>query len=163
MPEFRRYAATVAVFATILYGALLIAVFGVIALFANLEVIPSLFGPLAGPVAAGASVVFVLAMLLELGLRIPDRQQSVRVLRALVIGFGAYVAYALVGGLASLIGSRDPILGLLFAADAVSSPFAISAGIIALVIALLYMLVLASHLRDRGRPRWPWEEDDDDR
>jgi hypothetical protein len=163
VPGFRRYAATVAVFATGLYLALVIAVFGVISLLAGIEVVADpRAGLLTGPIAAAAATLLVLAGLLAIALRIPEEQQRVGILRALAIGAGAYLAYAFFGALAVLFGRADPLAALFFLGTTLIGPFAVAAGLIAFLIAVFYMLVLASRVAERGRPKWPWEKHDDE-
>jgi hypothetical protein len=161
VPNFRKYAATVAVFATGLYLALLIAVFGVVSLLAGVEVIgDARAGQWPGPVASAAATLLVLGCLLLIALRVPEARQRVAPLTALGVGVAAYLVWALFAGFSFLIGRGDPLGALIFFAGLLSGPFAITAGAIAFVIALLFMLVLASRVRDRGRPLWPWEKDD---
>jgi len=163
VPGFRKYAATVAVFASGLYLALLIAVFGVVALLADIQVIADPHaGELAGPIATAAATLLVIGCLLLIALRVPEARQRVAPLTALAIGVGAYLAWALFAGVVFLLGRSDPVGALIFFGGILLGPFAISAGIIAFVIALLYMLVLASRVADRGRPRWPWEDPGDE-
>ena len=50
---------------------------------------------------------------------------------------------------------------LIFLGGLMTGPFAIVVGVVAFVIAMLFMLVLASRVADRGRPKWPWERDDE--
>ena len=159
-PGFRRYAATVAVFATALFVALVIAVFGVISLLENRPVIAHA-GELVGPVAVTAATLLVCGCLLLRALRIPESRQRIAPLTALAVGVAAYFAYALFGAGADLMGV-DPVDALTFLGVQLLSPFALAVGVIAFVITVLYMLVLASRLEQRGRPLWPWEKDDDE-
>jgi len=162
VPRFRRYAAAVAAFATALFVALVIAVFGVVSLLTGEQVIGDPHaGELVGPVAVTAATLLVLGCLLLRALRIPEPRQRVAPLTALAIGVGAYFAYALVGAIAYLMGA-DPVGALTFFGGLLIGPYAPAVGAIAFVIALLYMLVLASRVADHGRPLWPWEKDDDD-
>jgi hypothetical protein len=163
VPNFRKYAATVAVFATGLYLALLIAVFGVVSLLAGVEVIgDARAGQWPGPVASAAATLLVLGCLLLIALRVPEARQRVAPLTALGVGVAAYLVWALFAGFSFLIGRGDPLGALIFFGGLLTGPFAMTAGIIAFVVALLYMLVLASRVADRGRPRWPWENEDDE-
>lgn len=162
MPGFRKYAATVAVFASGLYLALLIAAFGVISLLAGVEVIADpRAGELAGPLATAAATAVVIGCLLPIALRIPESRQRIAPLTAFGIGVAAYLAWALFAALAFLFGRGDPVGALIFFGDLLAGPFAITAGVTAVVIVLLFMLVLASRVGDRGRPRWPWEKEED--
>jgi len=162
MQGFRKYAATVAVFASGLYLALVIAVFGMISLLADIEVIADpRAGALTGPVATAAATLVVIGCLLLIALRIPESRQRISALAALGIGVGAYLAWALFAAIAFLFTSGDPVGALIFFGTLLTGPFAVASGIIAFVVALLYMLVLASRVADKGRPRWPWENDHD--
>jgi hypothetical protein len=163
VPGFRKYAATVAVFAAGLYLAVVIAAFGVISLLAGVEVVADpRAGELAGPVATAAATAFVIGCLLLIALRVPASRQRVAPLTALGIGVGAYAAWALFAALAVLLGRGDAVGALILFARLLAGPFAIAVGIAAAIVALLYMLVLASRIGERGRPRWPWERDDDE-
>lgn len=161
MPGFRKYAATVAVFAAVLYFALIIAAFGMISLLASLPVIGDPHaGELVGPVAVAASGLLLFGCLLGIALRIPEDRQRIAPLTALGIGLGAYAAYSFVGAIAYFV-THDALGALIFLGGLMTGPFAIVVGIVALVIAMLYMLLLASRVGDRGRPKWPWEGDDE--
>jgi hypothetical protein len=163
MPGFRKYAATVAMFASGLYLALVIAVFGMISLLTGIEVIADpRAGQLAGPVATAAATLWVIGCLLLIALRIPEPRQRISPLAALGIGAGAYLAWALFAAIAFLFGRGDAVGALIFFGGLLRGPFAAASGIIAFVIALLFMLVLASRVADRGRPRWPWEKEEDE-
>lgn len=141
MLSYRRYASAVAVFATALYLALLVAVFGLIALATGREPVSG-DGPLLGPIAAAAAVAVVLAVLLLAALRTPREHVRGSALRPLVAGIGAYLAYAVF---------TFGFLGW----------YAVAAGLIALVVVLLFQLVIGARFDVRGRPRWPWENDDE--
>lgn len=163
MDEFRKYAAMMAMFAGGLYVALLVASFGVIALGFNIDVIADRSaGPLVGPVMAIVAVAVVFFSLLELGLRVPEAKQRIAFGRALLIGIGAYALYAISGGILVAIGDKDPLRFVFFTGEELLSPFSIVVGAWALIIALLYMLILAGRVRSHGTPKWPWEKDDDE-
>ena len=163
MRDFRRYSAAVAVFATVLYAALVIAVFGLISLYTDRDVITNgSVGPVVGPVMTGCSVLLVLACFLWIALRVPEDRQRIEPGTALLIGVVAYLAFCVVGGFLVGIASTDPFAFIGFFGDQLISPFAISVGILAFIVAVLFMLVLASRVGNKGRPRWPWEKRDDD-
>ncbi len=163
MPGFRKYAATVAVFATVLFAALVIAVFGVISLLAGIDVVGNPHaGVLVGPVATAAATLLVLGCLLAIALRVPEARQRIAPLVAVGIAAGAYLAYGVFGGIAFLFGGGDLLGSLIFLGGLLIGPFAPAVGVIAFVVAMLFMLVLASRLADRGRPEWPWEKHDDE-
>lgn len=161
MPGFRKYAATVAVFAAVLFAALIIALFGVISLLADVPVIGDPHaGELVGPIAVAAATLLLFGCLLAIALRIPEDRQRIAPLTAFGIGVGAYLAYSFLGAIAYFFG-RDALGALIFLGGVLTGPFAITVGIVAFVVTLLFMLVLASRVADRGRPKWPWEKDED--
>ena len=164
MREERAYAAIVAAFAAFLYLAIVVAAFGLISLATNTEVIadPSV-GPIVGPVMTGAATLTVFAFLLSLGLRVPADKQRVMPGVALGVGFGAYFVFAAAGGIAGAAGDpSQPFHYFLFTFAQLGSWYAITAGIAAFLVTLLYQLVLVGRFRQRGRPRWPWENPDDE-
>jgi hypothetical protein len=163
VPGFRKYAATVAVFATGLFLALIIAAFGMISLLAGVDVIADPHaGQLVGPVAVAGATALLIGCLLAIALRVPEERQRIAPLTALAIAVGAYLAYALVGAIAYFFAGADAVAALLFLGDQLTGPFGIAVAVIAFVITVLFMLVLASRIADRGRPRWPWENHDDE-
>ena len=117
-------------------------------------------GELVGPVAVAASTLFLFGCLLRRALRVPPRQQRIAPLTALAIGLGAYLLYAVAGAIAYLA-TGDAVGTLIFFGGLLIRPFSVAVGVLAFVIALLFMLVLASRVAERGRPQWPWERDDD--
>jgi len=161
MREFRQYASVVAAFATVFYLALLVAGFGMLSLLLNRDVISDPHaGPVAGPVMTGVSVAIVLACLLSIALRVPKEKQRVSPQTALLVGFGAYFFFAVAGGVLLGAGRGDPFGFVVALGTQLLSPFALAAGVLAFAVVLIYMIVIASHVGDRGRPRWPWEKHD---
>lgn len=162
MSEFRRYAAVVAAFAGALYLALLVAGFGMLSLLLNRDVIDDPdAGPIAGPVMAGVSVAIVFGCMLVIALRVPKDKQRVAPVTAFLVGLAAYFFFAVAGGVLLGAGRGDPLGFVLSLGTQLLSPFAFAAGALAFVVLLLYMIVIASQVGDRGRPRWPWEKHDD--
>ena len=162
MRDDRAYAAIVAVFAAFLYLAFVVATFGLISLATDTEVIrdPSA-GPLVGPVMTGAAVLAFFAFLLGIGTRVPGDQQRIAPGIALGVGLACYLVFAVAGGVAGAAGDPSKLLHfVLFAAQQLASWYAISVGIAAALVTLLYQLVLVGRFQQRGRPRWPWERDD---
>ena len=158
MRDYQKYATTVALFATVLYAALLVAAFGLISLAGNLDVIADRsVGPLVGPSMAGATVILVFVMLLVLGVNTPPDKQRVAVGFAVVTGIAAYGLFVLVGAILIAVGAADPVGALIFGAGMLASPFALMVGGLAFVVALVYSILLASHYGENGRPLWPWE------
>ncbi|MGH1525688.1 DUF6121 family protein [Leifsonia sp. L25] len=98
MREERSYAIVVACFAAGLYLAVLVAVFGLISLGTDTEVIPDpSAGPLVGPVMTGVAVAVLLVLLILTGIRVPGDQQRIAPLSALGAGVACYLAYCLAG------------------------------------------------------------------
>jgi len=157
--DFRRYAATLAAFATVLYGALLIAALGVLSVLLERDVIddPNA-GILAGPIAVAVAVAVVFAGLLVRALRVPPHRHDIAIGVALLLGLGSYLGYAVGGGV--VVGIADPYEVGPFVVQQLIGPFAAAAGILSLLVVLLDMIVLASRVDQRGRPRWPWEKRD---
>ena len=163
MREERAYAIVVACFAAGLYLAVLVAAFGLISLGTDTEVIPDRSaGPLVGPIMAGVAVAVLLVLLIRTGTRVPGDQQRIAPLNALGAGLACYLAYCLTGGVAGALATGDLLHFALFAAGQLASLYAIAVGVAAVVVMLLYQLVLVGRFRQRGRPRWPWEQPDDE-
>jgi predicted RND superfamily exporter protein len=160
----RAYATVVACFAAGLYLALLVAAFGLISLATNTEVIadPSV-GTLVGPVMAGAAVVMLLVFLISLGRRVPAERQRISPGVAFGVAVACYFVFVAAGGVAGAAGDpSQPFRYFLFAFAQLGSVYSIVTGILAFVVTLLYQLVLVGRFRQRGRPRWPWERDEDE-
>jgi len=163
MREERAYAIVVACFAAGLYLAVLVAAFGLISLGTDTEVIPDRSaGPLVGPIMTGVAVAVLLVLLIRTGIRVPGEQQRIAPLTALGAGLACYLAYCLTGGVAGALATGDLLHFALFAAGQLASLYAIAVGVAAVVVMLLYQLVLVGRFRQRGRPRWPWEQPDDE-
>ena len=165
MREEKRYATIVAFFAGGLYLALVIAVFGMVSLGTDTEVVTDpTAGPLVGPVMIGAAVVVLLVALILIGIRVPADRQRIAPGIALAVGAGCWLAYVVAAAIAELAGDpADAVHAILFAASQLWSWYALAAGVTAFVVVLLYQLVLVGRFRQRGRPRWPWEGDRRDR
>lgn len=154
--DLRRYAATLAVFATVLYVALLIAALGVLSVLLNRDVIDDAdAGPLAGPIACAFAAAVVFVALLVRALR-REHEHDLALGTALLLGIGSYLAYAVGGGF--VVAIADPYRFLPFLVTQLIGPFAAAAGVLAFVVVLLDMIVLASRVGEHGRPRWPWEK-----
>jgi hypothetical protein len=164
MRDDRAYAVVVAAFATFLYLALVVAAFGLISLATNTEVIADpTVGTLVGPIMTGAATLTVFAFLISIGTRAPADQQRIMPLIALAVGFAAYFVFAAAGGIAGAVGApSQPLHYFLFFFAQLGSWYSFTVGVAALFVALLYQLVLVGRFRQRGRPRWPWESDDDE-
>ena len=162
MHEERRYAAVVAVFATILYLACVVAAFGLISLYTNRDVISEAdAGPLIGPVMTAVATLALFGGLLWIGLRAPAEKQRLSPLAAIGVGVWCYLLFVFVGSVLYSFGSQVQSPFLTFWFGNAASPFAITTGIVAFVVVLAYQLVLIGRVRQRGRPLWPWEHKDD--
>ena len=163
MQNFPRYAATVAVFATVLYAALVIAAFGLISLYTDRDVIDDpTVGPVVGPVMTGVAVLIVFVTLLGIALGVREENQRISLGVAFLVGFGAYFFFAVAGAILVGAGTGDPFGFISFLARQLLSPFGAAAGVLAFIIAILFMWVLASRVGNKGRPRWPWEKHEDE-
>jgi hypothetical protein len=163
MREFRRYSAAIAVFAAVLYAALVIAIFGLISLYTDRDVISdSSVGPVVGPVMTASSVLLMLFWMLRIALRVPETEQRIAPGRALLLAVVCYLLFCAVGGFLVGLAAGDPIAFIGFFGRQLTSPFAIAVGILAFIVCILFMLVLASRVGNKGRPRWPWENREDD-
>lgn len=158
MGNFRRYASTVAIFAVVLYVALIIGVFGQISLWTGRDVIPEHGTALVlGPAMVTVAALILLAALLLRALRIPAKHQSISIGGAILIGLICLAGYIVVGSIAFASAHGGLVAGTLFAGENLLSPFGLSVGLLAAIVAFLDMLVLSSHVGENGRPRWPWE------
>jgi hypothetical protein len=158
MRDYQKYATTVAVFAAVLYAALLVASFGMISLFTDLEVIndPDV-GSLVGPVMTVAAVLLVFTTMLFLGVRTPPEQQRIVIGYAIGSGFAAIAAFVVTGALLHT-GEEGVLFNLLsLPADVLRGPFAWTVGILAFIVTVAYSWLLAARFTERGRPLWPWE------
>ncbi|NUU06989.1 hypothetical protein [Leifsonia sp. C5G2] len=164
MRDDRTYATVIAFFAAGLYLALIVAAFGLVSLATDTEVVADpAMGPLVGPVMVGAATLMLLVFLIVLGTRVPADRQRVSPGVALGVGVACYAVYAAAGAVAgSLADPGGPLRYVLFAFAQLGGWPAITAGIAAFVVTLLFQLVLVGRFRQRGRPRWPWERDDDE-
>jgi hypothetical protein len=158
MRDYQKYATIVALFATVLYSALVVAALGLISLATNQEVVPEAdAGPLVGPSMAGSAVVLVFVMLLILGVGSPAARDRVAVGWAFLTGLGAFLVFIFVGAALYAIGTGQLVQLLIFAAAQLPSPFAWATGILAVIVTLVYSWILAARVGEHGRPLWPWE------
>ncbi|TFD15313.1 hypothetical protein E3T26_07385 [Cryobacterium sp. TMT1-21] len=162
MRDYQKYATIVAVFAAVLYAALVVAAFGMISLLTNRDVIidPNA-GLLVGPSMTAAASLVVFLLMLLLGLRSRPENQRIAVGYALGTGFAAFAAFVLVGTILFALNAGLPADSIAFAGSVLLGPFAATAGIIGFIVTLVYSMVLASRMPERGRPLWPWERRDD--
>lgn len=161
MRDDRTYATVIAFFAAGLYAALVIAAFGLISLATDTDVVPDPgIGPIVGPVMVVAATLMLLVFLIALGTRVPAERQRVSPGAAFGVGVACYAVFIAAGGIAGSLGDPgDPLNYFLFAFAQLGRWPAITAGVAAFAVTLLYQLVLVGRFRQRGRPRWPWERD----
>lgn len=155
----RRYASIVAVFAVVLFLALVIAASGIISLYADREVLTERdAGPLIAPVMFAVATAALYTQLVSLGLR-----RGSIIVNSVVIAIVCYFFFLLSGSTLYSLGKGQPLLGLLFFGSNALGPFAIAVLAIAFVVALAFLLLLS--YRDSGgaarTPRWWWENRDD--
>lgn len=160
---------TLAIFAAVLYFALVVCAFGFLSLLTDTDVVSQAdAGPLVGPTATGSAVVTVLLYLLGIGRRYErDLHEAIAASigdpvrlplgRAVLIGVVSYVVYVLVGAFAYSIATAQLFSMVLFAAGSALSGYAIAVGVLAAAISVTYMLVLGSGGEHPARPLWPWE------
>ncbi|TDP99103.1 MULTISPECIES: DUF6121 family protein [unclassified Leifsonia] len=164
MRDERVYATVVAFFATGLYLALVVAAFGLVSLATDSDVVADpAVGPLVGPVMVVASAVMLLVFLIVLGTRVPAERQRVSPGVAFGVAVACYAVFIAAGGIAGAAGDpNDPFHYFLFAFAQLLRWPAITIAVLAFAVTLLYQLVLVGRFRQRGRPRWPWEGDDEE-
>ncbi|MDI2098526.1 DUF6121 family protein [Ruicaihuangia caeni] len=162
MDPYRRYAGFLAVFAVVLHVAIVVAAFGLISLYSGTDPIsdPDV-GRIVGPLMVGLSAVVLLVFLMINGMNTPADQQRLSVPFAFAMGIAAIAVYVLVGGLLTATGTGEPLAFVLFVGATLISPYAITVGLSAFVITVLYQWVLTLRIDRTGRPRWPWENPDD--
>lgn len=175
--EYQRYALVLAFFALGLYVALVVASLGMLSLFLNREVVAQTdAGPLVGPAMVGASA---LALLLCMWAGVGSARGAMRtvpVVFAVLAALLSYLFYGIGGGLFYGFGigaevavpgevtissgapGSEPVTGLIFWGEQLSSPFAFAAGAWAGVVAIVYFLLLIWRAHGGQRPRWPWEK-----
>lgn len=155
----RRHAVVIALACGVLYLALLVACFGLASLATATDVVsePHLSG-LVGPSMAGVAVLVLTVMLV---LRAPrDEDDWVDWGYSLLTGVAAMVAYivtAFVG--ATLDKGLDE--GVHFGSMTILGGYDVIVGLLGVLVALLYSLIIARRYDERGRPRWTWEDEFD--
>jgi hypothetical protein len=158
MRDYQKYASVLAVFATVLFAALVVAGFGMVSLATNLDVIADdAVGPLVGPTMTAMAILLVLVLQIVHGISTPPDKQRVAVGFAVGVGVAAYGLFLLTGAVLVAAGDGDIFGGVVFAGSLLASPFALTLGVLAAVVALVYSILLASHYGENGRPLWPWE------
>ncbi|MET4780456.1 DUF6121 family protein [Glaciihabitans sp. UYNi722] len=160
----RRYASIIAVFATVLYLALIICSAGFIGLIGNREVLAERdAGPLVAPAMFLVASATLFAQLLNVGLRV-GRRTGFLIVRSLVIAIVTSILYLLVGANLYALSSGRTVPGIIFFGNNAFTPVTLSVAVFAFLIAVAYQSLL--NYRDRGgagtTPRWSWEKKDGD-
>lgn len=147
----------IAVLTAVAWVAVVVALFGFIYLLTGLAVVPfAAAGPLLGPVT-------VLAAAVVLGLL------CVRIVRAatppgqtfLGAAAGVYLTLLLVGTLLFIVLAAEPDALLVYPLTAATSPFTVTAALLAGAAGLAARAIGRSDRTGGNRPRWPWEEPGD--
>jgi hypothetical protein len=134
--------------------ALVVAIWGILALLTNGEVIVQAdAGPLLGPVMVAAGAVALLLLVLRI-----MRRAEPPVLAFFGTAAAVYLVMLVVGGIGYAL-IRGQVLWLLTFPLAYSvSPFVLAAALLAGLSAVLARSIGRAELRGAARPRWPWED-----
>lgn len=139
----------VAVMVTVLYGAILLALDGILSLLVDLDVIAEPdAGPLVGPIMAVVALAIVFVSVLG-GLRPTSARPAIPVARAIVTAVLVYLLGPLAGAVVYTAGQEQLLTGLLFFARYLASPFVIASAVLALVPILLLPLIGVARSRAR--------------
>lgn len=149
-------------FAVVLYAALVVAGWGFTSLLTNTEVITDkTIGPIVAPVALGVSAVvllFLLAGPARRSLAAHTLGGSRGLGTAVIVGLVQVAVYLLAGGAAVILDTGRPLAFLLFIGEQAPTPYVL----VVLAAAVLATLGFSLTLARRERPRWPWENDDEE-
>src|SRR4051812_24096826 len=136
------------------WGAVVVAANGLLSLATGLEPDPlKNAGPLVVPVAVVAALIALLVRLL----RARDRTAWL----PLECGVLVYLVLVIVGSIVYWLVRGQLADALLWLATAAASPFTIMDALLAVLAGLIMLLVLRAQAAGAGRPRWPWERNDD--
>ncbi len=133
----------------VLYGAILLAVDGLVSLLANREVIrEDDAGPLVGPIMAVAAVSVVFVSTLA-GLRPNFGRTRRTAVRAVVTGIVVYALGPIVGAIVYSLGHKQELSGPGFFVEYLGSPFVVASAAVAFLTLLLLPLIAKarSHAR----------------
>lgn len=133
----------------VLYGAILLAVDGLISLIGDRDVIVEEdAGPLVGPIMAFSALCVVFLSVLA-GLRPVSGRMPIPFGRAMTTGFAVYLIGPAVGAIVYLFGQEQVLTGLDFFVRYLLSPFVLAATILAIITIL--MLPVISLARSQAR------------
>lgn len=138
--------------------AVVIAVWGILSLLLNLDVIPQGdAGPLLGPVMVLVAAVALLLLVLRI-VRTGERPGIAFFGTAAAV----YLVLLIVGGVGYAL-IRAQLFWLIgYPLGAGSSPFIVVAALLAGIAALLSSAIGRAEVRGAERPRWPWEKPSDE-
>lgn len=153
-PPDRRAGAAIGVLATAAWVAAVVAANGFISLFTGLEVVPVAgAGPLAEPIGVALAAVLI----------------AIRASRSTTASTLLPVECLLVGYLVPLLGAGFVALvsggveaAILLVGRTALTPFPITAALLAGATGLVVLLLVRARDAGAGRPRWPWERDDEE-
>jgi hypothetical protein len=138
--------------------ALVIAVWGILSLLLDLDVIPQGdAGPLLGPIMVACAAIVLLLLVLRV----------VRTGETAGIAFfgtaaAVYLVLLFVGGVGYAL-IRAQLFWLIgYPLGAGTSPFLVAAALLAGIAALLARAIGGAEQRGTPRPRWPWENPSDE-
>lgn len=122
---------------TVLYGAILVAVYGFISLIFDQDVISEPdAGPLIGPIMAVVALAIVFSSVLG-GQRPEPGRPRIPVARALGTATSVYLLGPMFGSVVYAFGQNELLTAVLFFAHYLASPFVIASAVVALVAILL--------------------------
>lgn len=134
---------------TVLYGAILLALDGILSLLVDQDVISEPdAGPLVGPIMAIAALAVVFVSVLG-GLRPTAGPPRVPVARAVTTAALVYLLGPLAGAIVYSAGQDQLLTALLFFAHYLASPFVIASALLALVPIVLLPLIGVAQSRAR--------------
>ncbi len=134
---------------TVLYGAILLAVDGILSLIVDRDVIAeSDAGPLVGPIMAVVALAIVFVSVLG-GLRPTSGRPVIPLARAVTTAALVYLLGPLAGAIVYTAGQDQLLTGLLFFARYLASPFVIASALLALLPILLLPLIGVARSRAR--------------
>ncbi len=133
----------------VLYGALLLAIDGVISLLGDRDVIVETdAGPLVGPIMAFFAVCVVFLSVLG-GLRPVPGGMGIPIIRALATGLVVYIFSPIAGAIVYVFGQEQLLTGVHFFVRYLLSPFVLSAAILAIITILLLPAIALARSRAR--------------
>ncbi|MFC4222611.1 hypothetical protein [Lysinibacter cavernae] len=148
----RRYAIVAAFMVAILASAVVITTWGFLALFSGADPITKDVPLFVGPLMVGFGMIALLGILLSIGRELLLGRPKFPWLLAVFAGIGPF----LVTGIAGFLSGLPPT-------DTFSNSFVLAIVPIGWLAALLYWAVTVRQIfTDRPRPRWRWENEDDE-